>query len=127
MCRALVTIVFGAAMFGASFPAPAHKIASRLPVRSIAGPEAVADSGRPAAVGACQSTSIVILSKNPVPVQIVPLTYRGTDRIVSVPVQHLAAGQSGDRNSSWRSITALLSTLALIGTIGLRRYKAGKP
>ena len=126
MCRALITIVLGAVMLGASFSAPAHMVTSSLPVKPIAGLDAPPITECLVAGTTSRSTAAPISAQNPVSGQVIPLTYQGTDRVVSVPVQYPVASQSGGNNSSWRSITALLSTLALIGTIALRRYKAGK-
>lgn len=126
MCRALVTIAFGAAMMAASFSAPAHKTASSQPTESTAKSEA-------SSVSECQSADIsfrpeivLVPEKNSALGQVVSLSYRSTDRLSPAPIQPVATALPIGSHSSWRSTTALLSTLALIGTIALRRYKAGR-
>lgn len=126
MCRALVTIAFGAAMMAASFSAPAHKTASSQPVESAAKSEALRGSECQSADIGFRSETVLVPEKNPAAGQVVSLSYRGTDRLSPVPVQTVAAASPVGSHPSWRSTTALLSTLALIGTIALRRYKAGK-
>lgn len=125
MCRALNKIVLAVAMLGASHFASAHQVASTVPVKSA--PKAGASSGSECSVADMtgKSTTVLIPAKSSVPAQIVSLSYQGADRIASVPVRHPAASEPGGNNSGWRSTTALLSTLALLGTIAFRRFKAG--
>lgn len=127
MCRTLVTIVLGGAL-GASFSVSAHTVAPGLPIHPAAAVTAPRGSECQAADQAFKSATVLTPALNPVPGQIVPLAYRGTDRLVSAAAQRSAASPpEGGSNSAWRSTTAVLSTLALIGTIALRRYRAGKP
>ena len=127
MCRALVTIVLGGAL-GASFSVPAHTVAPSLPIPPTVAVAAPRGSECQAANPAFKSAAVLTPALNPVPGQIVPLAYRGTDRLVPAAAQRSAARPpEGGSSSAWRSTTALLSTLALIGTIALRRYTAGKP
>ena len=126
MCRALVTIAFGAAMMAASFSAPAHKAEFSLPVQSTAKSDVLRGSECHAADNGFRSEAVLIPEKQLASGQVVSLTYRGTDRLSPVPVQSAAASSSVGSHANWRSTAALLSTLALIGTIALRRYKAGK-
>ena len=126
MCRVLITIAIGATMMAASFSAPACKVASSLPVESTTESGALRGSQCLVSDTGFRSEIMLISEKNPPSGQVVSLTYRGTDRLSPVPVQTAAASSSADSHANWRSTTALLSTLALIGTIALRRYKAGK-
>lgn len=127
MCRTLVTIVLGGAL-GASFSVPAHTVVSGLPIHPAAAVAAPRGSECQAADQTFKSATVLTPALNSAPAQIVPLTYRGPDRLVSTAAQHSAASPpEGTSNSAWRSTTAVLSTLALIGTIALRRYRAGKP
>lgn len=126
MCRALITIVLGAAMVGASSNALAHKIERSLPVNlpAVRGALAVADC-IPAGT-ACKSTTLLTPARAPISGQMDSVSYRDSDRVNSVPAQHPTVIESTGTNFSWRSITALLSTLVLIGMIALRRSRSGK-
>ena len=127
MCRALITIVLGTAMLGASVRASAQDAEPNLPAKLLVAHQAPLTSECLAPDTACKSITLLRPVQNPLTNQIVPLTYRGADRMASVPVQQPAAVPLSGNNSNWRSITGVLSTLALIGTIALRRSRSGKP
>ena len=127
MCRALITIVLGTAMLGASVRASAHNAEANLPAKLTVVHRAPLTSECLAPGTACKSITLLRPVQNSLANQIVPLTYRGADRMASVPVQQPAAVPTSGNNSNWRSVTGVLSTLALIGTIALRRSRSGKP
>ena len=126
MCRALTTIVFGAAMLGASLAAQAHNIVSNLPVSQATGSSAPRSSECPSPSGAYGLTTASATSKSAAQVQLVPMTFRSADRTAPLSVQQTGAIPSDRIGASWRSPIAWLSTLALFGTIALRRYNARK-
>ena len=126
MCRALITIVLGTAMLGALVCASAHNAELNLPAKLKVVHGAPPSSECLAPGTACKSTTLLRPVQSPPTNQIVPLTYRGADRMASVTVQQPAAVPLSGNNPNWRSVTGVLSTLALIGTIALRRSRSGK-
>ena len=126
MCRALIKIVLGAALVGASLNASAQKTEPSPPVNSTVARGTSAAVGCIPAGTACKSTTLLTPTRAPISGQTDSVSYRGSDRVNPVSVQSPAAVESTDTRFSWRSIAALLSTLALIGTIALRRSRSGK-
>jgi len=126
MCRALITIVFGAAMVGASLNALGHKIEPSLPVNSTVLREAAVVADCIPAGPVCKSTTLLKPARAPISGQMDSVSYRNSDRFSSVPVQNPVTIQPTGTSFSWRSVAALLSTLALIGMIVLRRSGSGK-
>lgn len=124
MCRALVTIVFTTAFFAGSAFTPAHTAPASLPAVSVTELKVQPSPERISSNAAFRPTT----AQTPAATQVVALTYQGADHIAPIPVAvHPAASHAGKDDSGWRYTTGLLSTLALIGTIALRRHKAGKP
>jgi len=126
MGRALVIIVFGAAMVGAPWNALGHKIEPSLPTNSTVLRDAsvLADCIPPGTT--CKSTTLLKPAQAPISRQMDSVSYRNSDRFSSVPVQNQVAIQPTGTGFSWRSVAALLSTLALIGMIVLRRSGSRK-
>lgn len=126
MCRSLFTFVFTGALFVASASTPAHTTPAGLPLESVSANELKVQSSpeRISSNTALQPTS----AQHPASTQTVALTYQGADHITPIPVAvNPAASHTEKDDSGWRYMTGLLSTLALIGTIALRRHIAGKP
>ena len=126
MCRALIKIVLGAALVGASLNASAQKTEPSPPVNSTVARGILAAADCIPAGMACKSTTLLTPTRAPISGQTDSVSYRGSDRVNPVSVQSPAAVESTDTRFSWRSIAALMSTLALIGTIALRRSRSGK-
>ena len=128
MCRAPFSIVFMAALLGASSSVPAHKVAA-----ASMAPAAVASLNEPSSLEhlgtdkATRSNTVLTPRQNPAASQIIPSGYRDVDRIAPSPALSSAAGQTTQVNSGWRYTAAVLGTLAIIGTIAVRRRKPGKP
>ena len=122
MCRAPFSIVFMAALLGASSSVPAHK----LEAASMA-PAAVASLNRPSSLEhlgtdkASRSNTVLSPRQNSASSQIIPSAYQDVNRIAPNPTA------STQINSGWRYTAALLGTLGIIGTIAVRRRKSGKP
>ena len=126
MCRALTTIVFGAAMLGAPLATQAQNFVSNLPVSPAIGSSVPRSFECPGPSDACALATASATSKSAAQVQLVPMTFRSADRTAPLSVQQTGAIPSDKIGASWRSPIAWLSTLALLGTIALRRYKARK-
>lgn len=126
MCRAPFSIVFMAALLGASFSVPAHKLAaaSMAPaaIVSLNGPSSLEHLGTDKA---SRSNAVLTPGQNPASSQIISSAYRDVDRIASNPALNPTA--TTRINSGWRYAAALLGTLGIIGTIAIRRRKPGKP
>jgi hypothetical protein len=77
---------------------------------------------------AVRSTTVLTPRQQPASSPIIPSAYRDGDRITPSPALDPAASQTTTRvNSEWRFTAALLGTVAIIGTIAVRRRKPGKP
>ena len=126
MCRALIKIVLGAALVGASLNASAQKTEPSPPVNSTVARGTSGTVGCIPAGTACKLTTLLTPTRAPISGQTDSVSYRGSDRVNPVSVQSPAAVESTDTRFNWRSIAALMSTLALIGTIALRRSRSGK-
>lgn len=126
MCRAPFSIVFMAALLGASSSVPAHKLAA-----ASMAPAAVASLNAPSGLEhlgtdkASRSNTVLTPRQNPASSQIIPSAYRDVNRIAPSPVLNPTA--TTQINSGWRYTAALLGTLGIIGTIAVRRRKPGKP
>ncbi len=128
MCRASFSIVFLAVLFGVSSPVRAHKVAaaSMAPstVANLNGPSSLEHLGTNKVA---RSNTVLTPKQNSASSPIIPSAYRDVDRITPSPALNPAASQTTQVNSEWRFIAALLGTMAIIGTIAVRRRKPGKP
>ena len=131
MCRAPFSIVFLAALLGASSSAPAHKAAvacmAQAPVASLAslnGPSSLEHLGTDKAT---RTNTVLTPRQNLASSQIIQSAYQDVDRIAPSPALNPTASQTTQTNSGWRYTAALLGTLAIIGTIAVRRLKPRKP
>lgn len=128
MCRAPFSIVFLAALLGVSSSAPAHKVAAASmappPLASLNGPSSLEHLGTDKVA---RSNTVLTPRQNPASSQIIPSAYRDVDRMAPSPALDPIANQTAPLNSGWRYTAALLGTLAIIGTIAVRRRKPGKP
>ena len=128
MCRALFTIVFMAALFGMSSSAPAHNVPAASRVHPSAASASVASRHEHLGTDkVTRSNTVLLAEQNPASNQITASAYRDMDRIVPDTQRNPAASQPVQDDFGWRYTVALLSTLAIIGTIAARRRKAGKP
>jgi len=128
MCRAPFSIVFLAALLGASSSVPAHKVAAacmaQAPVVSLNGPSSLEHLGTDKAA---RTNTVLTPRQNLASSQIVQSAYRDVDRIAPSPALNPTTSQTTHTNSGWRYTSALLGTLAIIGTIAVRRRKPRKP
>ena len=128
MCRAPFSIVFLAALLGASSSVPAHKVAAacmaQTPVASLNGPSSLEHLGTDKAA---RTNTVLTPRQNLASSQIVQSAYQDVDRIAPSPALNPTASQTTQTNSGWRYTAALLGTLAIIGTIAVRRRKPRKP
>ena len=128
MCRAPFSIVFLAALLGASSSVPAHKVAAacmaQTPVASLNGPSSLEHLGTDKAA---RTNTVLTPRQNLASSQIIQSAYRDVDRIAPSPALNPTASQTTQTNSGWRYTAALLGTLAIIGTIAVRRRKPRKP
>ena len=128
MCRAPFSIVFMAALLGMSSSVPAHKTAA-----ASMAPAAVAGLNGPLVLEhlgtdkAARSNAVLTPKENPASSQIIASAYRDVDRMASSTAPDSTASQTTPIHSGWRYTAALLGTLAIIGTIAVRRRKPGKP
>ncbi|MBG6078121.1 hypothetical protein IWX85_003975 [Polaromonas sp. CG_9.11] len=75
-----------------------------------------------------RSTTVLTARKNSDPSPVISSAYRDIDRITPSPAHNPAASQATTWvNSEWRFTAALIGTIAIIGTIAVRRRKPGKP
>jgi hypothetical protein len=126
--QSTVSIVFMAALLGASSAVPAHKVAAAgttsSPVASLNGPSNLEHLGSDK-VG--KKNTVLTPSQKPASSQMISSAYRDVDRIAPNPSLNSSASQAPEMNSGWRYTAALLGTLAIIGTIAVRRRQSGKP
>ena len=116
-----------AVLLGAAFNAPAQKVtaASAIPpppanLHQSANPEHL-DTDQTAPLNA-----VLIPGKNPAPSQMMEPAYRDIDRAAPTPPAP-PSSPAEQENSDWRHTAALLSTLAILVTIAVRRHKAETP
>lgn len=128
MCSAPFLIIFMAALLSASSSVQAHKVAAAsvapAAVASLNGPSSLEHLGNDKAT---RSNTVLTPRQNPASSQIIASGYRDVDRIASSPALSSAPSQTTQINSGWRYTAAVLGTLAIIGTIAVRRRKPGKP
>ena len=128
MCRAPFSIVFLAALLGASSSAPAHKAAvacmAQAPVAGLNGPSSLEHLGTDKAT---RTNTVLTPRQSLASSQIIQSAYQDVDRIAPSSALNPTASQTTQTNSGWRYTAALLGTLAIIGTIAVRRLKPRKP
>ncbi|WP_029524316.1 hypothetical protein [Polaromonas glacialis] len=117
-----------AALLGASSSVPAHKVtAASMAPAAVASLNEASSLEHLGTDKATRSNTVLTPRQNPASSQIISSGYRDVDRIAPSPEFSSAAGQTTQVNSGWRYTAAVLGTLAIIGTIAVRRRKPGKP
>jgi hypothetical protein len=117
-----------AALLGASSAVPAHKVTAASmtssPVGSLNEPSNLEHLGSDKVA---KKNTVLTPSQKPASSEMIPSAYRDVDRIAPNPSLDSTASQPQEMNSGWRYTAALLGTLAIIGTIAVRRRQSGKP
>ena len=127
MCKAPLTTLLMAALLGAASSASAHDVkAASAALPPAANPEKQVITERPGTVKAAQSNAVLLPEQIPAPSPMVASAYRDVDRIAPTR-PGASASPDSQKNSGWRYTAALLGTLAIIGTIAVRRRKAEMP
>ncbi|MBG6072386.1 MULTISPECIES: hypothetical protein [unclassified Polaromonas] len=128
MCRAPFSIVFSAVLLGAAFHVSAHEsTAVGLAQSTVGSHNGLPISERLDIDKVRKSNAVLTYKENPIQSQIALSTSGDVDRLISKPAFNTASIQPYQVDSEWRFIAALLGTMAIIGTIAVRRRKPSEP
>lgn len=128
MCRAPFSIVFLAALFGTSLCASAQKLSSdSMAPSSFVSLNASSTFERLSTDKIARPNTLLATRQNPASSPIIASAYKNADHMALSPVSDPDASQTAQDDPEWRFIIALLGTMAIIGTIAVRRRKFGKP
>ena len=128
MCRAPFSIVFSAVLLGTAFHVPAHEAAPVGLARSTVGSHhGLSISERLDIDKVGKSNAVLTYKENPIQSPIVLSGSGDADRLISKPAFNTVSIQSSQIDSECRFVAALLGTMAIIGTIAVRRRKPGEP
>jgi len=122
-------MVLLAALLGVPSFVPAHTMAAAsMAPSTVASPNGSSSLEHLDTNKTARSNTLLTPRRNPASSPMIPSAYRGIDQITPSPAIDPAASQTSTwADSGWRFTAALLGTVAIIGTIAVRRRKPGKP
>ena len=127
MCRAPFSIVFSAVLLGSPLSVPAHKVAAvGLAPSTVVSDNGLSITERLDIDKSRKSDAVLTYRENLVSSPIVLSASGDVDRLIPKPGFNTVAIQSSQIDTKWRFIAALLGTMAIIGTIAVRRRKSGE-
>ena len=127
MCRAPFSIVFSAVLMGAAFHARAHESAAvGLAQSTVVSHNGLSISKRLDIDKLRKFNAVLTYKENPIQSPIVLSTSGDADRLIPKPAFNTVSIDSSQNDSEWRFMAALLGTMAIIGTIAVRRRKPGE-